>query len=72
DLIATTWRLSKITTVDKRVIEFSYDTSAIMCDLRYVPQQKVVTNIPCTYSGIQSGRSGMTGYLLFPVNLKTI
>lgn len=58
DLIATTWRLSKITTVDKRVIEFSYDTSAIMCDLRYVPQQKVVTNIPCTYSGIQSGRSG--------------
>ena len=71
DLIATTWRLSKITTVDKRVIEFSYDTSAIMCDLRYVPQQKVVTNIPCTYSGIQSGRSGMTGYLLFPVNLKT-
>lgn len=72
DLIATTWRLSKITTVDKRVIEFSYDTSAIMCDLRYVPQQKVVTNMSCSYSGIQSGRSGMTGYLLFPVNLKTI
>ncbi|MBB4044503.1 YD repeat-containing protein [Bacteroides reticulotermitis] len=72
DLIATTWRLSKITTVDKRVIEFSYDTSAIMCDLRYVPQQKVVTNVPCSYNGIQRGRSGMTGYLLFPVNLKTI
>lgn len=72
DLIATTWRLSKITTVDKRVIELSYDTSSIMCDLRYIPQQKVVTNIPCSYSGIQKGRSGMTGYLLFPVNIKSI
>lgn len=70
DLIATTWRLSKITTMDKRVFEFSYDTSSITCDLRYVPQQKLA-NL-CTYSGIQMGRSGMTGYLLFPVHIKTI
>lgn len=73
DLIATTWRLSKITTVDSRTIEFSYDTSAIMCDLRYVPQNTYATNIACgSYRGVQSGRSGMTGYLLFPVNIKSI
>ncbi len=72
DLIPTTWRLSKITTVDKRVIEFSYDTSAIMCDLRYMPMEKIVYNWSCFYNGIQGGVSGMTGYLLFPVNIKTI
>lgn len=72
DLIATTWRLSKITTVDKRVINLSYDASAIMCDLRYVPQEKIVYNTPCIYNGIQKGVSGMTGYLLFPVHIKTI
>lgn len=72
ELIPTTWRLSKITTVDKRVIEFTYDTSSIMCDLRYIPQQKIVTGIACTPSSPQRGQSGMTGYLIFPVNIKAI
>lgn len=72
DLIPTTWRLSKITTIDKRVIEFTYDTSSILCELRYIPQSKTVYNIPCTPANPQIGKNGMTGYLIFPVNLKTI
>lgn len=72
ELIPTTWRLSKITTIDNRVIEFSYDTSGLLCDLKYVPQHKIVYNMPCTARLPQIGRSGMTGYLIFPVNIKTI
>jgi hypothetical protein len=71
-LTPTTWRLSRITTVEGRTIEFGYDTSAVMCDLRYAPQQKVVTGVECSVNRVQYGRSGMTGYLLFPVYLKTV
>ncbi len=72
DLIPTTWRLSKITTVDQRVITFTYDTSSIMLDQRYVPQQKILTGMACTPHTAQIGRNAMTGHLLFPVNIKTI
>lgn len=72
DLIPTSWKLSKITTADKRVVEFSYDTSQVMCDLKYVPQHKIVTGIPCTPQNPQIGQGGMTGYLIFPATLKTI
>lgn len=72
DLIPTTWRLTKITTLDKRTIEFDYDASAIVCDLRYVPQKKVVYDIPCTPNNPVSGRDALTGFLVFPVNVKTI
>jgi YD repeat-containing protein len=74
DLIPTTWRLSGITTADGRNIEFTYDTTSIMCDIRYVPQKRVIVN--CKYCNDrtinQTGLAGMTGYLLFPVNLKEI
>lgn len=72
ELIPTSWKLVKITTVDKRVVEFSYDTSLVMCDLKYVPQCKTVTGIPCTAQNPQTGQAGMTGYLIFPATLKTI
>lgn len=72
DLIPTTWKLSKITTVDKRVVEFTYDTSSIMCDIRYIPQHKIVTGTPSLPQNPQIGQSGMTGYLIFAANIKTI
>ncbi|MBO5186682.1 MAG: RHS repeat protein [Prevotella sp.] len=72
-LTATTWRLKKITTVDKHVIEFKYSTSSIMCDIRYVPQYRKLyntTQIPSDPLAI--GRQGFIGFLLFPVNLISI
>lgn len=72
DLIPTTWRLTKITTVEGRTIEFTYDSSSISCDLQYIPQQKVVTGLPCSNQNPQVGKAGMSGYLLFPVYLKSI
>lgn len=72
-LIPTTWRLSKITTTDKREIVFNYDTSAIMCDIRYVPQKRVQHNMePETENKPESFWSRFTGFLLFPVCIKSI
>lgn len=73
-LTPTTWRLSKITTTDKREIVFNYDTSALMCDIRYVPQKRMQYNMmldPNTNNEDISWR-GLTGFLLFPVNLISI
>lgn len=72
ELIPTSWKLVKITTADKRIVEFSYDISQVMCDLKYVPQCKKVTGVPCTPQNPQIGQAGMTGYLIFPATLKTI
>ena len=72
-LIPTTWRLSKITTTDKRVIEFKYDTSAIMCDIRYVPQYRMqYGTIQEQTSPYEIGWRGFTGFLLFPACLTSI
>lgn len=38
DLIATTWKLSKIITTDGRTVDFVYNTKSMLCDLRYCPQ----------------------------------
>ena len=68
DLIATSWRLSKIITPQGHEILFFYDTSSVMCDLQYVPQTVTINNRlnNCI------GRKGLTGFLLFPVNLSQI
>lgn len=72
-LTATTWRLKKIITVDKRVIEFRYDTSSKMCDIRYVPQYREVFNSPHEISNpLMTGWRGFTGFILFPVNLVAV
>lgn len=73
DLVATTWRLSKITTPDHRTINFTYDTSALLCNINYEPQLKVLENIDCTNINTKNyGRAAYTGFLQFPVNIKTI
>ncbi len=72
-LIPVTWRLSKIITTDKRVIKFNYDTSSIMCDIRYVPQKKTLYNVASEQPSIyQNGLRGFTGFLLFPACLTSI
>jgi len=73
DLIPTTWKLVKITTPDLRTIEFEYNRSSLMCDIRYVPMKKIVSGIATDPSNpFQIGRRGFTGYILFGVDLTTI
>lgn len=72
-LIPTTWRLSKITTTDKRVIEFKYSTSAVMCDIRYIPQYRMqYGTVQEQTNPDQIGWRGFTGFLLFPACLTSI
>jgi len=72
-LVPTTWRLRKITTADKRVIEFKYDTSAVMCDIRYVPQYRMqYGTVQEQTNPEQNGWRGFTGFLLFPACLTSI
>ena len=73
DLIPTTWRLAKITTPDKRVIQFNYKKDFIegiplLCDIRYTPTKSYGTYV----SSIQRGWDGMTGYIIFPSVLESI
>lgn len=72
DLVATTWQLSKIVTPDNRTITYTYEATDLMCDLKYVPQAKVVTGMACTPSNPSSGRAAMTGFLIMPVRLASI
>lgn len=73
DLIATSWHLKKITTPDGQYVNFEYDTSALMCDLKYVPQYYLVTNIDIVPNvPVRKGKNGYSGFLLFPVNIKSI
>lgn len=74
DLIATTWRLSKITTVDKHIISFIYDTSGLICDLKYVPQESSIhfyDEAP-RYASPTVGKTALAGFLIFPANIKKI
>lgn len=73
-LVATTWRLSKITTIDGRTITFGYDTSQLIADIRFVPQYRSLqTANGCTaLQPYQIGKMGYTGFLVFPVLLKSI
>ncbi len=40
--MATCWRLSKITTIDKRIIRLDYAADSYMCDIHYAPQMVVL------------------------------
>lgn len=72
ELIASCWRLSKITTVDNRVVTFDYATDSFMCDIHYAPQ-KLSYNI-IGYSGhiVNTGKSGYSGFLMMPSRLTQI
>lgn len=72
DLIATTWQLSKIVTADNRTITYTYEATDLICDLKYVPQSKRVTGLPCTAANPSMGRNAMTGFLIMPVRLAGI
>ncbi len=76
DLIPTTWRLSKITTTDRREILFGYESQnmTVQCDLRYVPQETTITygTNGDTYYYPQEGIRGMMGFLIFPARLTSI
>lgn len=70
DIVASCWRLSKITTLDKQEIIFDYANDSFMCDLHYAPQI-VYSYVDNKGMGVQinSGRSGYTGFLAMPVRL---
>lgn len=75
DLVATTWRLKKITTTEGRVITFQYDSTPFLCDLRYSPQFRLLTGHSASIEYLYSdnrGKSGFSGHLLYPVNLSSI
>lgn len=83
DLIATSWRLTGITTPDKRQISFDYsylmegnsEDVILMANLQYIPMTRTLSNhsAHASYlSSCQVGRAGFSGHLLFPVILKSI
>ena len=50
-----------------------YDTSSIVCEIKYVPQQRIINGVQTAANpNPTTGRAGMTGYLMFPVNLSKI
>lgn len=71
DIMATCWRLSKITTVDGRVVNFEYAADSYMCNIHYAPQ-KILFNINANKSQDNHGRSGYTGFLTMPSRLLKI
>lgn len=73
DLIPTTWWLSKITSPSNRTISFKYQTDSRTCDLKYVPQLRLLCNIEASKPlKIYKGLLGYTGFLLFPANIQSI
>lgn len=73
DLIATSWRLSKIITPERHVITLDYDATSRTCDIEYKPLKRIRQSIAPAENPIHKvGRSGLTGFLFFPVNIKSI
>lgn len=75
DLIATTWRLSRITTPDGRNITFTYNTNSIMCNLQYNPQSSTLYEYYANPEYLHQesrGITGFSGFLVFPVVLSSI
>lgn len=73
DLIATTWHLTKIITPEHYVITIDYDSNLLTCDLHYQPFTRTIYNVSPSENPIQKiGIAGLTGFLLFPSNIKTI
>jgi YD repeat-containing protein len=73
DLSPSTWHLARITTVEGRTVRLTYDTSGILCDLRYVRQQMNSNYNWLTSMELRNlGKAALTGFLIFPANLRTI
>lgn len=76
-LVATTWRLSKITTPSGRSITFNYETKAkqqpLLCDIHFSPHYMSFTGGSSIIGDPNSNRfTGMTGFLLFGTKLNSI
>ena len=76
DLIATSWHLSEIKTRDGRTVTYRYadggesDPYDLMVDIRYSPSVCLTTGLPSSGdNGVNTGRRGFTGFLLFPARL---
>lgn len=75
DLIPTTWRLFRIVTPQGHHVDFAYDTSGVTCDIRYVPMSSQLSNWEADVEYLMSdntGLSGFTGFMVYPVNIKSI
>lgn len=73
DIIATCWRLSKITTIDQRVVNFEYAADSYMCDIHFAPQQvDIYVGGKIKSAQMNCGRSGYSGFLMMPVRLLKI
>lgn len=73
DLIATSWHLSEIKTQDGRTVTYQYANGSdgnpydLMVDIRYSPSVCRTTGFPSSGdNGVNTGRRGFTGFLLFP------
>lgn len=73
DIVATCWRLSKITTVDRRVVKFLYKADSYMCDIHYAPQAMYYfENNQGVSMHLDKGRAGYSGFLTMPARLTEI
>ena len=74
DLVATSWRLTKITTPEKHVITFDYEGTSKTCDIEYRPylEQRYNQSHPAGEQINAISEAGFSGYLNFPVNLMSI
>lgn len=73
DIMSTCWRLSKITTLDQRVVDFEYIADSYMCDIHYGPQI-IYSYVDNKGVGMQNNcnRTGYTGFLTMPSRLLKI
>ena len=73
DIMATCWRLSKITTTDNRVVTFEYAADSYMCDIHYAPQMVNIYKDNKGYgTQCNTGRTGYSGFLTMPSRLLKI
>ena len=72
NVVSTCWRLSKITTVDKRVVVFKYHADSFMCDIHYAPQQIICYDGDLPGFQKNFGRTGYSGFLTMPARLVEI
>lgn len=72
-LISSCWRLSRITTTDKRIVDFEYASDSYMCDIHYGPQ---IVYGYLDNKGLwmlnNCNRTGYTGFLTVPSRLLSI
>lgn len=72
DVVATCWRLVKITTPENRVVNFKYAADSYMCNIHYAPQLVKYHKKGQNLKIVNEGRSGFSGFLTMPSRLRQI